>query len=498
MPGTPMRNDFSRTFIIEGRAAPNHAPSYGELVSVSSATHDQGKVASVYIPDPNRYGAFKLISKVPGEPTLPELTLEAYYTEILSTFLRLVESGCDNDVQVHFGSCTDPRDFDHGWQKMLILEGARADTFSTNGLGALQPSNRASILETSKFSGLALYEIGQMIFAEKAAAQVYNEVVGIEFCDAASCGTCGILSDGCQIVFAVSQSSGGSPGLLAAVVFSTDGGRTWVNAPVTSLGASNAPNDIICVGSSLLVLSAAAVAVEWTNIADLIAGVNTWAAMTTGFVAAHGPTRAFSPSSSYTYFVGKGGYIYFSSDPTSSVSVLDPGTLTVQDYNDIAGVDILTFMAVGNSNVVVYSVNGGSTISAVTGPAPGVNLTTCYMHDAQNWMVGTAGGKLYYTYNSGQTWSEKSFPGSGAGVVRDIKFATPSVGYMSHDVATPKGRILRTTNGGYSWYVLPEGTRSMPNNQRFTALATCVNPNVVMAGGLSAGGTDGIIVAGAA
>jgi photosystem II stability/assembly factor-like uncharacterized protein len=118
------------------------------------------------------------------------------------------------------------------------------------------------------------------------------------------------------------------------------------------------------------------------------------------------------------------------------------------------------------------------------------------MKSATEWWVGTAGGVLYYTLDSGVTWTVKGFPGSGAGVVRDINFATNQVGYLAHDTAAVAGRILRTIDGGYSWYVLPEGTGAIPANDKINSLATCKEPNVVLGGGLADNAADGILIKG--
>ncbi|KKK92607.1 hypothetical protein LCGC14_2701210, partial [marine sediment metagenome] len=78
-----------------------------------------------------------------------------------------------------------------------------------------------------------------------------------------------------------------------------------------------------------------------------------------------------------------------------------------------------------------------------------------------------------------------------------VHFATPSVGFMAHDTATPAGRILRTIDGGFSWYVVPEGNTSVPANDKFNMLAPCINdPNVMWGGGLADNGTDGMLVKG--
>jgi hypothetical protein len=82
--------------------------------------------------------------------------------------------------------------------------------------------------------------------------------------------------------------------------------------------------------------------------------------------------------------------------------------------------------------------------------------------------------------------------------VFDIKAATRDVLYMAHKTSATAGRILRSLDGGHSWYVLPEGAGSIPANDQINSLATCYREaNVVYAGGLADDGADGIILKGA-
>ena len=126
------------------------------------------------------------------------------------------------------------------------------------------------------------------------------------------------------------------------------------------------------------------------------------------------------------------------------------------------------------------------------------------MRTELEWFVGDDNGQLWYTRDRGVNWVEKPFPGSGTGDVRDIVFATPTVGYMSHSTgAVPTvGRLLRTIDGGFSWYVLPEGTTTIPANLYLNSIAAVAEcPNVVYAGGLEVAGLappgDGIFIKGA-
>jgi photosystem II stability/assembly factor-like uncharacterized protein len=121
------------------------------------------------------------------------------------------------------------------------------------------------------------------------------------------------------------------------------------------------------------------------------------------------------------------------------------------------------------------------------------------MRTKYSWVIGTAGGELFYTVDAGENWYEKAFSGSGNGEIRDVAFSvTPNspFGYMAHDYGGA-GRILRTFDGGNSWYVLPEGVGTIPENDYIGALAVCREPNFIVGGGLAGDGTDGILVIGA-
>lgn len=496
MSATPLQSSYSRVFLLPGRASPTNKPRYSALVRSAAATWDQGKNTNIFLPDPQQYGKFNVVGKIQGEPGLPQIVLDARFTTDLSDLLKAVAGGCDNDVQLHFGACKNASDFNGGWVdgKVLVLEAARASSWKTNDLGAFEPGQSVSVVETANFDGQTLYEIKPLTFAEKAAAQINDEILDIVVCGSPSCGgVCGPSSDGCQTVFALSDSSEGSPGLLATVLYTKDGGNTWGASPITTLAANSAPSAIVCVGLNVVVLSEADNALHYAPIADVLAGTETWTRVATGFV--QGPNAVFSLGETTTYIVGDGGYIYLSDDPTGGVTVVDAGSATVQNLLAIDAADLDNLIAVGVSNAVVVSVDGGVTWETITGPAAGVTLTACAMiSNNEFWVAG--GGNLYYTQNGGTTWATKPFSGSGSGTIGDINFVTPTVGYIAHTTTAPKGRLLRTIDGGHSWYVLPEGNSTMPSNHGLNAIATCGDANIVFAGGLATNGVDGIIVAG--
>lgn len=488
---------FSRIWIIANTAGAGNTPELQGLARAGEPDWSLGDVTPIFIPDPDRYGHFIVAGKVQGERGLP--TMDAvfrYKTDAKGALTKFVKGGCDHDLQVHMGFCQNPQSFNEGWEKILVLPRARPTNWGTGQLGALGPAENVMVDETVSFSAEEVYEIIRLNFAEQAAAEVVQEVIDVLVCDAQTCGQCGVPTDGCDIVFALTLTAGGSPGLSAEIIFTSDGGAVWGDTNISTLAANQDPNRMACVGSNLVVVSEDSESLHYADISDILAGAEVWTEMTVGFVATNGPLAIWAVSQCAVWIVGENGYIYFSEDPTASVSVQDAGVATTQNLVDVHAFDKLNVAAVGESNALVLTRNGGDTWAAVLGPNPGVNLNAVWMSGLNEIWIGDAGGQLWYTLDGGASWTEKTFPGSGSGVVRDIKFVTETVGYLAHDTALIAGRILRTIDGGNSWYVLPEANGSIPANDRINAVAPCSpdDPNTVYGGGLGDNAIDGFLV----
>lgn len=496
---SPVRSPNSRVFTIQNRAGPPNAPTYQGQARALGPSWGFGDRTPIREPDPNRYGAFRIIDAIKAERDLPTISIENRYQYTISEFLRLARIGCPIDLQVHIGQCQDPRDFNGGWDKVLVLEGADFSNWATGEMGALEQGEDAVVNETVDFNALDMFEIKQLALSELASTEVIGEVVAVAICDSVTCGVCGIASAGCDKVFAITITQIGSPGLPAELIFSEDGGAVIGETNVSTLGATEDPTGMACVGTHLVVISNDSCSLHYALIAEVLDAIETWAEVATGFVCAAGaPNAIHSRGSRFTWIVGDGGHVYFSADITNGVSVQDAGVATSEDLQAVHAFDDLNVVAVGDNNAVIRTQNGGSTWTSITGPAVGVVLNTVWMRSDEEWFVGAANGRLYYTRDGGTSWTEKAFPGSGAGQVRHIVFATPTVGYLSHDTVAPAGRLLRSIDGGNSWYVLPEGTGTIPANDRLNSIAACgEDVNVVYAGGLADDATDGFLVKGA-
>lgn len=493
----PVLTSQTRLWLQANGAGPANAPEYQGRARATGLNMSAGALSPIRQPSSTQYGQFVNVGVLRGAPDLPTVTFEARNEpDVISAFLSLFNRQCEFDGQLHMGLCENPQDFGSGWTVVRAFEQLSPSTFSNGELGTFDEGGNTPILDSLEVAAQRIYDIKRLRAAEFASAEITDEVVDVTICDSITCGQCGRVSDGCQIVFLLVGDTSGSPGLSAELIYSEDGGATVNTTTITTLAAGEGPRRMACVGTNLIVVSPDSASIHYASINDILDGIETWAEVTTGLDAAGDPRAISSAAFDRTWIAGQAGRIYLATDPTSSVTEQADGSQTAQDLNDIHALDRNNVVAVGNSNAVLVTGNGGTTWSLVIGPAPGIVLNAIWMRTTQEWFVGAADGNLYYTTNGGSTWSTKGFPGSASGSVEDIKFASRLVGYMSHTTAAAAGRVLRTIDGGFSWNVIPEQEGlSIPSNDRINAIAPCTDDvNVVFAAGLAADGVDGIAV----
>lgn len=456
---------------------------------VGAVTEPQGDVTPVYCPDPSQYNAWKKVAQIQAQPGNATTQLAAR----LGVVNLLLNLKCQFDVQARFGACKDPNDLRNGWEMIQMFASARITTKGTEELTALEPGEQAMPLVTADISIDEWLQVDRIGFVSKAPTLVDQEVVDIVVCDRPSCGDCEPASDGCSRVYAIVKSSGASPGIWAELVYTLDGGTSFADEPIDTLGSNEDPTGLACIADYIVVISNDSCSLHYADKDDLGA----WTEVTAGFVAAKCPNAIFSLDARRTWIVGDGGYVYTTEDPVSGVEVQDAGVATTQNLNAVHFLDSQRGMAVGANNAVIVTNNGGFTWQAKTGPAVGVALNTCWVDGQNRFWIGSAAGRLYYTEDGGDSWTEKAFAGSGAGQVRDIKFVSPGhpVGFMAHSTATPAGRIFRTLDHGNTWHLLPEGSGSIPANDYIKAIAIC-DHNRIWAGGLADDDSDGVLIVG--
>lgn len=499
---TPAQTGFSRVFLIEGSARPDHNPSYQSCLKAGAPSQGFGDVEKIECPDPAEWGKWIEVGRVRKASERAKLPLTGRYAaDVRSELLRLAQKGCSVDLHINLGACDPPNQID-SFTKKIIATDALLTNWSADDLGSLASSEAKGIDEKTDTSIGNLWEILPLALARKADDLVTNEIVAVAICDSIACGACGQESDGCSKIYALTKGAGGSAGTPADLLFSLDKGKTWFAHDIDSWASAVDGADLACIGKYVVVIAtsatdpmAYALKSELTGILD-----ETWSDSISGFVVA-GTPRAIWSFSIGAFIVGSAGYIYRADDPTDGVTVQDAGVATAQNLLAVSGLDDSFAVAVGTNGAIVQTKDGviWSLVTPTNINFIATNLQTVAVISRTHWQIGTSGGRAYYTLDGGVTFYEMAFPGSGAGQVTNIEYSNPSVGYMAHQTAATKGRVLRTTTGGNSWVVLPEGTSSFPAVDKIDQIAACPSdPNFFVAVGLDDNGSDGMLILGQA
>ena len=488
----PALTGNSRVFITEGRARPDHEPVYMGCMVAGGPSQSFGDVTTLECPSPDQYGRWDVVAEVPSgsEPATISLT-GRYALDVESDLLRIAKRECQADVRVQFGECTDPSDKNH-FTKALYFEVARLTNWSSDDMGALGRDDNAGINESVDVSAREMYEVLPLQVTERGADVVLNPLEDVVICSKPECGTCDDEDEGCEVIFAVGDSSPGSPGTAPDLIWSNDGGDSVNSDDINSLDAAEDADALACVSEYVVVVSNEDGGIHYKTKADIIAGVaDSWTRVATNIAVGGEPNDIWSVGN-FAFVVGDTGYVYGLSNVPLGVVELDAGVATTQNLYAVHALDKLFAVAVGASNAIIYT-KSQDAWESITGPTDGAGDTNqaVWVKNKREWWIGNDAGEVYYTLDEGDNWTAVTFPVTFTSI-EDIQFATESIGYIAGVVAGPAAVVLRTFDGGYSWIAIPEGVGSLPAADRIDAIAACqYDPNFVALVGLADDASDG-------
>lgn len=499
-----------RAFSQRGGPLPTNPVRYAGADEAYMAIDDadtpvRGGLDPVYVHDPARRNAYRLIGESASPPDFPSSTLTF---KIRHGGVPWVDFGmeCPNNFYELVGTCKRPDDPINGWSDYFtVYSYGNATGRSRTGNTAFDSDDPTQ--RTVDFSFAAIYSGGALNFGEKAAPEVEREVVDLVYASSVDCGNCGVTDDGTQRLYVLTKSSGaGSPGTPAEVIYTVNGGATWSQTNVTGLSGTSDPTAIEIVGSYLVVLDTVGNGYYFAELNSLTGVPGSWTNVTAGFVASKQPTDLYVAGANEVYFSANGGYIYKSTDIPSGVSVLNAASATTNNLQRIRGLDD-TIVVVGESGTILKSLNRGVTFANVTLSPTSATVRAVEVMDAFRYWIGTSGGKVYYTMNGGETFVEQTLPGGTYTVVDDIVAATNEVIYISARTSTPTARLITSWYGGALWTSSATATQriqNFPTASRFNRIAVprdtdpTTAANNIAVGGLSGGGTDGALYLGVA
>jgi len=488
----------SRVWLIPGGASPNNDPAYMQLGRATSLSQGLGDLTPVRVPSRNSYETFDTIDIIQGQEDLPGLGVEYRMQMGRSEALKIAKQRCPQDVQLHVGKCADPSDFDRGYEKVIVLEDGRATNYGTSDLGAFDADANEPVMETVDYMGRILYEILPVTAGKVADTLITDEMISVKFADRVACGDCGAPSDGTQVAVALVADNSGSPGLPPKVLVTADGGATWRASSISTAALTETVLDIMSQGPYIVVLAGGTNdRLHYVLLSELLAGTESWSVVTTGVVATGSPRRFVEYDVAKTFVLGDAGYIYKMGDAPRGLTVLSDGGVTTS--NLLAGhtLDGDTVVAVGASNTIVISKNGGKSWSLLTGPSAqaGISATAVLVRGSNSYIVGYADGDIYYTINGGTTWTQVAIDPVSA--IKDLAMSSSSVLWAAVTGTDSKGDILRSINGGRTFPSISQanGGSLFPACDTINRIAaTPAEVNVVLGAGLADDASDGILV----
>lgn len=485
----------TRVWYVEGGVHPSRAPQFLALGKFSTdPAHTIGEATRITAPDPNSFNRDIQVGTVDAAEERATVSIGARYTVQKAILMGWKQKKCRVDLFGLTGRCGNPQDFTEGGEKWTYFPDGQIsshalENYSAYGLDENNPTNEMVDMTTESY-----WEYLYMGQEQIGSADTVREIYTVDVYTGDECENC---PDPCDRVLATMAGADATPGTQPILLYSDDGGDTFDQQTIDTLFSNEAISGSAIIGGDLVLITNAGNELHYTDIDLLYKNDNDWQQVDSGFVVGHGPNAISSADVRHTWIVGDGGYIYFAKNHKVGVTVQDAGAATAQNLNAVHALDAEYVLAVGNSNAVLYTTNGGVSWKTVTGPSVGVNLGACWMWDEETWLIGEGAGgngSLWLTVNSGLTWSEIGLPAAYDRIYK-IEFISEAEGYIAAH-AGGTGYVLRTITAGNEWVVMPQGKSGVPvDNSYLRDLAVCSKySNTAFAAGLADNGTAGIIL----
>ena len=426
----------------------NTEPKYLGCHQLDSIDVPKGDVTLYYCPDPSAPNKWKVDGSSQGTAGTVTFDIEM---KVGKTADWLEKVKCPVPVHVLMNKCGRKDNFI--FERAYSLPATYITSEGLANLVARNPESQDEVLSTFSMGGEDMYKAFELVGSRKAT----SEAVAIN--DIASCsdmqcsGDCGDQAEVCDIMVTCSDAGAG---VTANVMRTIDHGATFAATAADPFAIDEDVLSIVCFPidrntTRILCVREPAAAVGALVAYSDDAGAN-W---TTALVGTPVATGALMGGALFAYdphniwVVLEDGYIGFSNDGGATWTLQEDGTATAADLNCVHFESKNVGFAGGVGDVILRTLDGGDTWSLVTATGGGGDILCIFAIDQNRVWVGTDDGEIYYSNDSGTTWTIRNFSGSGAGTVTDIKFANELYGFL---IGTSSAdAIMRTIDGGYTW-----------------------------------------------
>lgn len=469
----PVKTGEGRIFINPYNFGGASKFNFHNFMKIEGLDKTLGDIEPIYYPDPNKYDEFIENGFIKGSESRWSSSLSGKLPiDTYSTLELLASNVCEFTLQVHYGRCTKPDNF-QDFESAIVLKGVRLTSYGLSPLTALNPGERALIDENASITASTMYRLFNQKFVT-LTPQTSGRVLRIAHADLRGCeNLCSGFKDGNKIWIALIDET------ASAFAVTTDGGLTWTQFNSGSIVHSYTGWESI--------LHASAGKVYWTSTAT---GPLTTIYSTDldGIIQAVTPTPYeileagdFVP----TDVASTENYVYISGHESSEFNGtlyrIDKATQEIDAmYTNNDGITAISFIDDDNSIIglrngeILVSVAQGyySLVGTINGS--GSKVTAIKMFDSLRWAAAND-SNIYVTNDAGVTWTRtlqvSNIP--SAGLITNFTWYDNLVGYAQSGSA-----LLRTIDSGTTWKVVNTGIVA---DESQNIVVSPYNPNLFMA-----------------
>lgn len=441
--------------------APGSAPEYLGCVDVDAIPDPRGAVTLLRCRD--RDGNYQTVGEAQAVPDQPTTTVTAWVYPDADILDRISDQNCYANLFVTMRDCGKAGVFNN-WVRADIMHHARL--MNITGANMVMREATEAATRALEFTGWGVYHLRNSFnFARQGIAETVA-LNAIAFDNQVTCaGDCGDAIALGQIGFAGGDAPAGSPTDRADIWQTDDSGATWENVTGAPAHPFVAGQDIVAAA----LFDMDGTTRRWLVAREIVGGEAlkvaysddsgaTWTLVTVGSTVGEGtagPKALFVLDRDNLWIATTDGAIYKSTDAGATwteqaAAVIASGGAQL---NALQFVDNLRGYAVGDTAIILKTLDGGVTWSVIDGP-DGVssNFTALAVFSQHRIEIGTAADGLYQTQDSGDHWSTKTFTGSvGTGTVKALVAVNDLVVWMLHSPLAGQGYVHRSIDGGHSF-----------------------------------------------
>lgn len=449
-----LMNDMSRMFI---QTNPCAKYSYENCFSIGEVS--QSRDEPTVIEYPNGKGGFEEATVTRGSLSRVTTDLRAYdRIQYVSSLEDIFKDDCKVNLQIHFGECATPTDF-NSFDKVVVLTDAYPTDFSKTTLLAANSSEREPVASTLGISAKEFYTIVNTTYSADIL-DYQGPIVSLDTQAAGTCPNCACSVTGKDIIVALQlrDSLCEDPSGIVAVLwmlYSFDGGLTFEAIEIDDINISQEVEPIVCapfyfnespnirLDGNLIVITAA-------NGQSIVYDLNTlFSDGSLDIISYSGRIGAFDYAvydsvicNGETYFVGQLGNVWKVNNVDGSYQ-----QILLDDYplSDLYSIDCVdgNFIIGGAEGIWVGTGLNGKWVDTQLKDVLNVDISE------DRYLVATS-DTVYSSCDCSQAFIKKWTVPYGY-CIKDINFYNDSIGFMILNNSINGPIVYRTIDGGNSF-----------------------------------------------